>query len=486
MFQSLAFILILLTLLPLQAESSLKSFNLPERLEKEAQSILEIKKKAQVDFLNSVKVLASQAKPRFVLEFPFYYVNTKLKNSRWSSLPKSQIYFLALKEAKRQISKVLFQLLLGKIKAKKIEKRLLSLVEQKAKYYIFSEKVFNFKVHPEFSFISTAKVRLKISFFNLKKLLDKEGLLYSVRKQFSILPMLNLLNTRTGYVQNWWQVSDKSLFLQATGVGSGLGLKDKNQSLGEALHSQTLPKASGLDQLLFELKSEFLNNFAKQAKPLSLYLFKPRKFKFQSFFSNTLLKESAFYPVKLASYLGPDLILNGELFYALDEQKQILKITLVLKIFKLSSKKTVVVLNRTKQWSLDPNSSMGLSEKNRMQITSFLNMAGKNILKELVTMKNKALLQAYEVVLVIKGSLAPVDLYQFISVFKFHVREVLGLHLQTLSRSEFHLKLVSTLKPKEILTKLNALVLPNYEIKGASLFVNNSRISFFLRKLKNR
>lgn len=488
MFKGPFFFLILFFFSPVKAEKSLKVLKLPRSMEQAVHVIINTKKAEQEKFLVFVKNKALQGSPSFVLEFPFYHVNTKLNNSNWASLSKSQIYFLALKEARYQVSQVVFNLVLEKNKIKFLQKRLQSIIDKKAKYYIFSEKVFKFHVNSEFSFISTAKVRLKISFLNLKEILDKEGLLHSIKDKFNILPMFNLLNTKTGYAKNWWQSNTQPLSSSAVNANAVNPLEKKSLSIPVGDKDIfLLNKEASLDRLIASLKSQFLSHFAEQAKPLSLYLFRPTRFSFQQFLPHSLLKKSSFYPVKVASYLEPDLILNGEVAYSLDEQKRILKALLSLNIFKTSSKKTVVVFNKEKQWNLESGTgSVQVSQKIRKQILDFFKESGSIVLKELAGMKNKALLQAYEVVLVVKGSLVPSDLYLFMSIFKFHVREVLDIQVQTLSRSEFHLKLASTLKPKDIVEKIRNLVLPSYEIKAVSLFADKSKISFFLRKRKNK
>lgn len=489
MLKRLIFSLIFLLVSSVKGQVNLQVFNLPASMEQDVQEIIKAKKIEQEKFLDFVKNKVSEGKSSLILEFPFYHINTKLKNSNWTSLPKSQIYFLALKEARRQVSQILFNLVLGKNKTQNLQKRLQSIIDKQAKYYIFSEKVFKFHVNSKFSFISTAKVRLKISFLNFKKILDKEGLLYSVKDKFNVLPMFNLLNTKTGYVQNWWQINTTPLFSSAISAGAigALLQKKKSLSIPAEIKTTSLNKGASLDKLIANIKTQFLSHFAEKAKPLSLYFFRPTKFNFQKFLPRSLLKKSAFYPIKIASYLAPDLILNGDVAYSLDEKKRILKISLLLKVFKMSSKKTVVIFSQEKSWNLESgNSTTYVSQKIRNQILQFFKESGSVVLSELVGMKNKALLQAYEVILVAKGSLLPVDLYQFMSVFKFHVREVLDIQLQTLSRSEFHLKLVSTLESEDIVEKMTNLVLPNYKMKAVSLFSDKSKISFFLKKIKNK
>ncbi len=457
-------------------------------MELEAQSVIDAQKEKQKQFLNFVKNKALQGSSSFVLEFPFYHVNVKKNNSRWASLSKNQVYFLALKQARYKVSQVLFNLILEKKKSSLLKKRLQSIIEEKAKYYIFSEKVFQFQVHSQFSFISTAKVHLKISFVNLKQILDKEGLLHGIKSKFNVLPMFNLLNTTTGYAKNWWQSSTEPLFSLAVSVEKANAANKNSTATALTIKNiSPLTKETSLDKFLVNVKKQFLNHFAEQAQPLSLYLFRPSRFYFKNFLSSSLLKKSAFYPIKIASYLEPDLILQGDVTYSFNEQKRILTILLSLKVFKTASKEVVVVFKKEKKWSLESNTvDISPSRKIKTQILKFFKEAGDTILKELVGVKNKALLQAYPVVLVVKGSLAPADLYQFISIVKFHIREVLNIKVQTLSRSEFHLKVASTLKPKDIAKKIKHLNLPNYTIKAVSLFSDKSKIGFFLKKHKNK
>ncbi|MBE8221492.1 MAG: hypothetical protein HAW60_02060 [Bdellovibrionales bacterium] len=490
MFKSVVFFLILVFFLPAKSEQNLNLLNLPEGMKESALKIIKDKQLHQKKFLEFVKNKALQGNSSLELEFPFYHVNTKLKNSNWHSLPKSQIYFLALKDARHKVSQVLFNIVLEDNKIKSLKRRLQFIIDKKTKYYIFSEKVFKFNINSKFSFISTASVRLKISFINLKKILDKEGLLHIIKDKFNILPMFNILNTKTGYAKNWWQKSNVSLYSSAIDIESKNQIDKKSLSIiTEDKNNSVLNKQTSLDRTIDDLKLQFLKYFANQAKPLSLYLFNPTKFNFQKFIPKDLLKKSSFYPIKIASYLEPDLILNAEISYSLDEQKQILKMTLMLKIFKTSNKKTVVVFNKKRQWSIGPETStttpVQISKKIKKQILEFFKESGDLVLKDLVGIKSKALLQAYEVTLIVKGALYPSDLYKFISIFKFHMREVLDVQVQTLSRSEFHLKLSSTLKPQDIIKKIKNLSLPSYEISSVSLF-NNSKISFFLKKLKNK
>lgn len=479
MLKNACFCLIIFYFVSAKAIEDLKIFNLPKDMNHVVQKIIKVHSDKQKKFLKLLKAQTLKGKTVFAVQFPFYHINRKIKNNNWRSLSKNQIYFLALKKAKIQVSNILFNVLLGSDKTQNLKQQLRQIHNKQSKYYIVSEKVFDMQSNSSFAFISTATVHLNISILNLKKILDKKHLLYSLKSKFNILPMINLLNTKTGYVHNWWQAKEQSLFSLAS------TLKNKNLKSTQKIYLEQSPKQqSQLNAIFFDLKTQFLNYFAKKANNYSLYVFRPKKYHFQHFLPEYLLKNASFSSSQIAAYLNPNLVLNADINYQLDEQKQKLTVMFLFKIFKSSSKKIVVMLNTTQEWKLNSNNAQLSVEIKKKMLKHFKDL-GDKLLGNLLNLKQKALLQAYESTLVIKGSLSPVDLYRFMSMFKFRIRETLSLNLQSLSQFQFYLKLNSTLKIKAIANKISKLRLPNYLITKVSIATDQNKIKFSLKKIKD-